>query len=138
MPNIVFMKDIIEENGKTIYENNMDRKHKFPVGTRVYFEHETITTCGPKFEKGIFEIYSQDRDCDGTPLYSLISESNNVIKGWIDMGMDENILRKYIAQFGAYGCIHGIPESVLMEVPKLDEYSNQIMFQLEEEYKNYK
>lgn len=138
MSHVVFMKDIIEENGKTIYENNMDRKHKFPIGTRVYFEHETITTCGPKFEKGIFEIYSQYRDCDGTPLYSLISESNNVIKGWIDMGMDENILRKYISQFGAYGYINGIPESVLMEVPTLNEYSNQIIFQLEEEYKNYK
>ena len=39
MSHVVFMKDIVEENGKTIYENNMDRKHKFPVCTRVYFEH---------------------------------------------------------------------------------------------------
>lgn len=137
MNNVIYFKDIVEENGKTVEENNLNRKHKYPVGTRVYFEHESITTCGPKFEKGIFEIYSQDRDCDGTPMYAIISESNNVVKDWEKYcpGVD---IKGIINRFGGFGYICGIPENCLMEVPNIEEYSEYVMKQLEEEYKNFK
>jgi hypothetical protein len=56
MPEIVFMKDIVEENGKTIEENNLAKPKKFKVGDDVVFTIETtITKVG--------------RDCDGEVLY---------------------------------------------------------------------
>ncbi len=56
MPKLIFMKDIIQENGKTIEENNLAKPRKFKIGDNVVFTIETtITQVG--------------RDCDGTVLY---------------------------------------------------------------------
>lgn len=137
MSNIVFMKDLVEDNGKTVYENNMIHKHNIPIGTKVYFEHETNTTAGPKFEKGIYTIFSHDRDCDGTPIYAIISESMNVVEGWEQMCPNTDI-KGLINRFGGFGYQCGIPESVLMKIPQLEEYPDFLMQQFERTYKHYK
>lgn len=65
--------NIIEENGLSIKENNMKRKHNIPIGTIVETE---IDDSGPSYDTyfrgtGKFYVISHDRDCDGTPLYSI-------------------------------------------------------------------
>ena len=49
-------KDIVEKNGKTIEQNNLEKPRKFKVGDEVIFQIETTIN-----EVGI--------DCDGTVLY---------------------------------------------------------------------
>jgi hypothetical protein len=60
MPKIVFFGDIVEKNGKTIKENNLIRKHKYPIGSLVELEGG----------ERLF-IMAHTRDCDGSPLYNL-------------------------------------------------------------------
>ena len=130
---VIQFKDIVEKNGRTVYENNMNKKHKFPIGSKVYLELETLTTAGPKFEKGIYTVFSHDRDCDGTPIYALISESINVIKGWKDFIPN---IEEIVKRIGGFGYINGISENTLMEIPQMkdQEYSK---FLIEEFGKNY-
>lgn len=54
-------KDIVEENGKTIEQNNLEIKHKFNIGDLIEITEEGSRAF----------IALQTRDCDGTPLYSL-------------------------------------------------------------------
>lgn len=54
------LRNVVEANGKTIKQNNMERTHGIPLGTLV----ET--------EEGLrLWVVLQGRDCDGTPLYWL-------------------------------------------------------------------
>jgi len=55
-----------EANGKTIKENNLEKKHIYPVGSLVEVNFED-------FEGNGIRLYVKKhmRDCDGTPLYSL-------------------------------------------------------------------
>ena len=89
--NIIIVHDIVEENGKTIKENNMEKTHKFPIGALVEAEvnikgqnpreipkeeWDTIPEGGTGWEadgilKGRFYVISHNRDCDGTPLYTI-------------------------------------------------------------------
>ena len=62
---MMYFKDIVEKNGKTIEENNLARKRKFKVGDKVIFTIET-------------EITRIGRDCDGTALY----EADYIGSGW--------------------------------------------------------
>lgn len=57
----LFVHDIVEENGKTVRENNLEKKHNIPIGSLVEIKdsRERLYVC------------QQIRDCDGTPLYSL-------------------------------------------------------------------
>ncbi len=69
---IINFSNIVEANGKTIRQNNLERKHKYPIGTIVKFEvnesHEDNI-----FVKGTVQAYvcRQTRDCDGSPLYTM-------------------------------------------------------------------
>ena len=70
MENGIFIGDMIEENGKSIKENNMEIKHDIPLGTIV----EIITWDKESQEKyGGLRLFvvECDRDCDNTPLYGL-------------------------------------------------------------------
>ena len=56
MVEFIMMSDIVEKNGKTIRQNNLEKPRKFKVGDPVTFTIETtITKVG--------------QDCDGTVLY---------------------------------------------------------------------
>jgi hypothetical protein len=66
MQQVIMMKDIVEANGKTIYQNNMEQTHKIPLDTLVEVNCDYHASHGVRGY-----IASHDRDCDGTPLYSL-------------------------------------------------------------------
>lgn len=84
-PQVMFVQDIIESNGKTVKENNLQKVHKYPIGTMIKYELKHIdhienhgtdkeicmgihgTLCG--------FILTHDRDCDGTPLYTIGTDS---------------------------------------------------------------
>jgi len=77
IPGVVFVGDLVEQNGKTIRENNLARTHKIPLGTIVEVEMELYSTsCEERIEvdlRGKCRLYvvGHLRDCDGTPLYAV-------------------------------------------------------------------
>jgi len=69
---IINFSDIVEENGKTIRENNRQRRHKYPIGTLVEFEVDEYHG-GNAHIKGTVRAYVcyHNQDCDGSPLYDM-------------------------------------------------------------------
>lgn len=64
--NTIFVADVVEKNGLTVRENNLKAEHKIPLGSLVEVDIEGHEENGVR----LFVI-SHDRDCDGTPLYTL-------------------------------------------------------------------
>jgi hypothetical protein len=72
MTEIIKFSEIVEANGKTIRENNLEIEHKIPIGALVeveitkHFANDTSIT-------GRVQLYviEHTRDCDGSPLYTL-------------------------------------------------------------------
>jgi hypothetical protein len=64
--------DIVEENGKTIRENNLEKTHDIPIGTLVEVKYDEWYGDGAceKVHARLWVI-GHSRDCDGTPLYNL-------------------------------------------------------------------
>ncbi len=60
MAEMIILHNLVEDNGKTIRENNLERSHKYPKGTLIEVEG------GARMF-----VYKQTRDCDGSPLYTL-------------------------------------------------------------------
>lgn len=72
MDYIIAFGDIVEENGKTIRENNMEKGHNIPVGALVevtYDDWHGGGACSKTHAR--LWVVKQGRDCDGTPLYWL-------------------------------------------------------------------
>lgn len=69
---LVMVHDLVEENGKTIKENNLARAHNIPVGALVEVDD--------KGERRQLYVVYHARDCDGTPLYSLSEYPTDIIK----------------------------------------------------------
>jgi hypothetical protein len=69
---ICSISQMIEENGRTVRENNMERIHNIPVGTLVEVKFDNWHGDGAcaKIHARMF-VASCGRDCDGTPLYWL-------------------------------------------------------------------
>jgi len=70
----IMFGDIVEKNGKTIRENNLEKTHKYPIGSLIEL------TDGERLY-----VMSYGRDCDGSPLYRLgIKEdsSEDPLPGW--------------------------------------------------------
>lgn len=78
IPDIILHKpdtilDIQGNVGKTFRELNNEMKHNIPIGILV----EIIPWDGDCFYGGMrMFVNSHDRDCDGTPLYTLGSKNN--------------------------------------------------------------
>jgi hypothetical protein len=76
-PNIIMFSEIVEANGKTIRENNLAKRHHYPLGTVVevdlrapgYFEDPQGPE--PPRVRTHLIVCGHGRDCDGTPLYCL-------------------------------------------------------------------
>jgi len=65
MKNIVFLGDVVENNGKTLKENNLTISHNIPLESLVEVTDENG-------EPGLrLYVVAHLRDCDGTPLYGL-------------------------------------------------------------------
>lgn len=70
MPEIVLYSELVEANGKTIRENNLERTHQLPLGALVEINAPEV-----KDHHGLrLWIVAHMRDCDGTPLYGLSFE----------------------------------------------------------------
>jgi len=68
----VIFGDIVEQNGKTIRENNSEIEHSIPVGALVEFKSSEWHGNGAcEIVHARWWVVEQNRDCDGTPLYSL-------------------------------------------------------------------
>ena len=102
-----YFGNIIENNGKTIKENNNAIKHTIPLGALV----EILTWDSESEEKyGGLRLFVVElsRDCDGTPLYgvsydrTLIGKTNQehnkydaIITQFINFANNHNILRGF-------------------------------------------
>lgn len=64
--------DIVEENGKTIRENNLEKQHNIPLGALVEVKYNKWHGGGAcsKIHARLW-VVKCSRDCDGTPLYWL-------------------------------------------------------------------
>jgi len=65
-------KDIKEANGNTIEENNLKKPHNIPLWSLVEVKAEKWYGHGAciKYHARLF-VVKHERDCDGTPLYTL-------------------------------------------------------------------
>lgn len=72
MTEAIFIGDIVESNGKTIKQNNLEKKHNINIGELVEVKYEEWYGEGAceKLHSRLWVI-SHDRDYDGTPLYGL-------------------------------------------------------------------
>lgn len=73
----IMVHSIVEANGKTIRENNLEIQHKIPIGTLVEVKYDNWYGNGA-CEKTHARLWvvEHTRDCDGTPLYSLGRNEN--------------------------------------------------------------
>lgn len=74
--------DIVEGNGKTVRQNNLEKEHNIPVGSlvEVKYSHWHGDGCCEKVHARLW-VHSHDRDCDGTPLYSLSRYRTSLYEG---------------------------------------------------------
>jgi hypothetical protein len=82
IPIAINVADIVEENGKTIRQNNQEKTHDIPIGTLVEVKYDKWHSKGAcvKTHARLW-VWSHDRDCDGTPLYSLSPNSHDLFEG---------------------------------------------------------
>lgn len=71
-PGFILFSSIVEKNGKTVRENNMEVGHNIPIDTLVEVKYDTWHGNGAcsKVHARLF-VVGHDRDCDGSPLYCL-------------------------------------------------------------------
>jgi len=73
---ITMFSDLVEENGRTVRENNLKLGHKIPLGSRVKVEVGVEgaynQASGTDRVPVTMELYvvEHTRDCDGTPMYT--------------------------------------------------------------------
>lgn len=73
---LINIADMINpETGKTYREENNEKGHNIPLGTLVEVVFDDSGSEDPKKGLRLF-VVSHDRDCDGTPLYSLSFNKN--------------------------------------------------------------
>ena len=83
--------DIVEENGKTIRQNNQEKRHNIPVGSLVEVKYENWFGDGAcEKVRARLWVISLGRDCDGTPLYTLCKNKPDHVT--INMSTAESML----------------------------------------------
>lgn len=123
---VVIFSDIVEENGKTIRENNMKIKHNIPIGTLVevkYNEWGSGGSCA-KIHARLWVI-SHNRDCDGTPLYALCqtpiqnadTSDNFILYKKGEKNKKDIILKNNISVNVIYNVQNGFAEDQLTVIP---------------------
>jgi hypothetical protein len=82
MATLINVADIVEENGRTNRENNLEEIHDIPIGTLVEVKYDKWHSGGAceKIHARLW-VVSHDRDCDGTPLYSLSPHKTDTFEG---------------------------------------------------------
>lgn len=65
---MVNVASIVESNGKTVKENNLEKNHNINIGALV----EILPDCSSDNDTGLrLFVVGYGRDCDGTPLYHM-------------------------------------------------------------------
>jgi predicted acyl esterase len=68
---------MVEPNGKTVKENNLELKHNIPLGSLVEVKSDNWYGDGAcEIWKARLWVLDHSRDCDGTPLYILGRDKN--------------------------------------------------------------
>jgi hypothetical protein len=113
--------DIKEANGKTIKENNLEKKHKIAIGSLVEVKYKRWHGEGAcEIVYARLWVHSHDRDCDGTPLYSLSPNYYTIYSG-AKIHFDGRILRDSIAKKILGDIRSGFPEECLKEIRVTEE-----------------
>lgn len=121
MTNITNFSDIIENNGKTVRDNNIQKKHNIPIGTLCEFVIDEWFGGGACMA-GKFRLYviEHNRDCDGTPLYSLSKHKpDHYVEGDIIFTMDNGskfMLKEEISFNILNEVINGVSEDQLTPI----------------------
>jgi hypothetical protein len=69
---VEMIHNLVEENGKTIKQNNMEKQHQIPIGALVEVKFDTWFGDGACWKvHARLWVVAHNRDCDGTPLYGL-------------------------------------------------------------------
>lgn len=89
MSEIIMLHDLPEDpnnpDGPTIREVNLQKTHKYPIDSVVEAKLNSYKGDGISHKvHGRFYVVSHDRDCDGTPLYSLADVKVSTVKGLIE------------------------------------------------------
>ena len=74
MGNVLLVSDIVEENGKTVRENNNALIHNIPLGSLVEILPDMweMESGEVSISTGLrLYVVNHGRDCNGTPLYDL-------------------------------------------------------------------
>lgn len=102
------VSDIVESNGKTIRENNLEKQHNIPVGTLVeakFTDWFGDGACSRVHAR--LWVVKHIRDCDGTPLYCLAETPLD----------KQDKMKNEQLQKMLYGWKTGMPEDALTVVP---------------------
>lgn len=73
------LSEVVEANGKTIRQNNLEQKHKFKVGSKVKVDYEPTGELICRISGELF-VVEHTRDCDGSPIY-MLSDKNICMGG---------------------------------------------------------
>lgn len=118
------VSDMKEKNGKTWKENNLAKTHKYPIDSLVEVKYDTWFGGGActKVHARLF-VFSHNRDCDGTPLYSLSQRRYSTINKGFRRGLPnthEELAKSIIDQV----VVNGMSEDsmTLIEVTEGVEY----------------
>jgi hypothetical protein len=120
--NFIKFSEIIESNGRTIRENNLTSKHKYPIDELVEVKYDEYfgNDAGRKIIAHMY-VVAHDRDCDGTPLYTVATKRRSE---WdvSQTGRDFEIWRnqKFTAASllieAVYRPVHGLGEDQLTAI----------------------
>lgn len=111
----------MEENGKSVRENNLERQHRIPLGTLVeIFEDDPLQE--DSYHRLRLYVVDHARDCDGTPLYSLsfnkkVVEELKAVERDINTGLlaAQELQLSHCVRWKCLGAIlNGFPEESLM------------------------
>ena len=123
----VKFSDIVEENGKTIRENNLEIKHNIPIGALVEFKVSEWHGKGAcQVIHARHWVVSHDRDCDGTLLYSLSPtpkdkwEDIEIHIPWFD-DWNKVKMKPELAQHFYYRVVNGMTEESLTIIEVTDK-----------------
>lgn len=126
MSKFVAMGDIVESNGKTVRENNLEREHNIPVGTLVEVQYTNWFGDGAceKVQARLFVVH-RGRDCDGSPLYWLsktpLEGQNDIQTISFDDGHHRWDTPRDMSQRMYYGWQGGFPEDALTVLEVTEE-----------------
>jgi len=126
---LINVADIVEENGKTIRENNLEKVHEIPLGTLVEVKFDEWYGDGvcEKIHARLY-VVRHTRDCDGTPLYCLSPYKEPLfVQGSLKFrGSDGWWLREETVLDNANNVITGIGEECLKVIEVTQDIINGV------------